>query len=110
MMTPFQVATCALVGFILLAAICRINMLDVRKHRRSFVVMYLCLVLFAGGTLADCLTSGVYPSAWDICGLIAAAVNIINSRERWLLDVPWLAVRKSERVDRRIPRTEGETC
>lgn len=101
---------CSLVGFVLLAAICRINMINARKHRYSFVMMYLCLVLFAGGTLADCLTTGHYPSAWAICGLIAAAVNIINSRERWLLDVPWLAVRKSERVDRRVQRTEGETC
>lgn len=109
-MTPIQIALGCLVGFILLASICRINMINVNKHRYSFVTMYLCLVLFAGGTLADCLTTGLHPSAWSICGLIAAAVNIINSRERWLQDVPWLAQRKSVRFDRRIQRQEGETC
>lgn len=95
------VGLCLLVGFVLLAAICRINMINARKHRYSFVMMYLCLVLFAGGTLADCLTTGNYPSAWAICGLIAAAVNIINSRERWMLDVPWAARPKALREDRR---------
>lgn len=101
MMTPEKLGIYILVAFILVAAICRINMLDVRKHRYSFALVYLLLALFAGGTLADYLTTDQTPSLWSICGLLAAAVNIWLTRDRWPNDVPWIAVRKEYRQERR---------
>lgn len=101
MNTPSMIAVILIGLFLIVAAICRLNMLNVRRHYYRWIAVYLLMSIFAAGSLADCLTTGELPTPWTLAGLLAAAMNILTTRDRWIDGAPWQAEKPGYRNDRR---------
>lgn len=83
------------------ACICRINLLKYSTHDYRWVALYLLTFAFAGGNLADALSSGKPMSIWNFAGIAAAALELWLSRSRWPGQAPYESFKKQFRVDRR---------
>jgi hypothetical protein len=86
---------------IVLACVCRLNMIRLGVHRTMYAAMYIALAYFAGGTLADALSTHHFPDPWVLAGLVASLASILATLDRWSNGPPWAAQKPHTRHERR---------
>lgn len=97
---PFLILTILCLG-IVLVCICRLNMIRVDVHRWVFAALYIALAYFAGGTLAEALSTDKLPAPWVFAGLCAAGASLLATSDRWSKGPSWDVLKPSHRIERR---------
>lgn len=74
------VITC-LTLYVVVACICRVNLLDPKAHKRTWSLFYIGWVYFAGNVLISSMAR--QPPLYVVVGLAAIAVNLWMTRATW---------------------------
>jgi hypothetical protein len=86
LMDGLTVLCCVLVLF---GCVCRVNMLNWRKHQISWVVLYTMISAFAMGLAVDILTfAASAPSWYAVVGVSAGLLHLWNTWSLWRDEPP----------------------
>lgn len=74
-------------SFVLVACVCRVNLMRVGEHKRGWLWLYTLAAPFAGGVLIDLLTDRSVD--WYCCfGIAAFLLHIVVTRRLWQRGAP----------------------
>lgn len=77
-------------GYVLLACICRVNMMEPGNSLWVWRALYIALAAWTGDVAADLASTG-FVSLRDMMGVLAMATYMHLTRERWQHGVPEVA-------------------
>jgi len=77
-------------AYVLLACICRLNMMEPRRSSWAWRAVYVALAAWTGHVAADLAALGSVPLR-DALGVIAMAAYMHLTRQRWADGVPEVA-------------------
>ena len=69
--------------FIIVACICRVNVMTASRNRFSWSAMYTLMAAFAGGELLDVLTLQRWMAWYELAGLVAVGLNLWLTHRHW---------------------------
>jgi hypothetical protein len=77
-----RIAGVAVCGLILVACICRLDLLTPRLHKLGWRLMYLLYAAYAGGVLIDLATA--QPVDWyEAAGIAGVLIHVALTRRLW---------------------------
>lgn len=80
------VAVCA---FIVLACICRVNLMRFGENKLGWLALYILWPPAAGGMLLDLLTAPEAVNWWACCAIAGILVHIVLTRGHWSDGAPY---------------------
>lgn len=69
--------------FIIVACICRVNVMTASRNRFAWSAMYILMAAFAAGELIDVLTLRRWMVWHELAGLCAVALNLLLTHRHW---------------------------
>lgn len=109
--TQFNALCFSLVGLaIVTSCICRVGAMELKRHRRGWSLMYVCMGAFAFSATLDMLYFVALPDESTLLGLAAIAINLALTHHDWLSGPPRIAQKYPPRTraeDRRLPRNQS---
>jgi hypothetical protein len=79
------VAFCA---FVVLACICRVNLMRYGVNKLGWIALYILYAPFAGGMLITLLTEPERVEWWECVGVAGLAVHVVLTRRHWAMGAP----------------------
>lgn len=73
---------------IVVACICRVNLMRYGTHKLGWLALYILFAPFAGGMLIDLLTAPSRVDWWACFGIAAVALHILLTRHKWRAGAP----------------------
>jgi hypothetical protein len=83
-----QIAGAGACGFIVLACICRINLMRYGTNKLGWMALYILYAPFAGGMLLDLLTEPAKVEWWACVGVAGIAMHLVLTRRHWSMGAP----------------------
>lgn len=68
---------------IIVACICRVNMMTASSNKAGWSAMYILMAAYAGGELIDVLRLQIWMSTHELLGLLAMALNLGLTHRHW---------------------------
>jgi hypothetical protein len=85
LLTVIGIVVCAL---IILACICRVNLMRFGQSKFGWVAVYILWAPSAGGLLIDLLADPGRIEWWDCVGVVGILVHIVLTRQHWSMGAP----------------------
>lgn len=76
-------------ALIVVACICRINLMRYGQNKLGWMVLYIAFAPFAGGMALDLLASPERVEWWDCFGIAGIALHIALTRHHWRTGSPY---------------------